>query len=58
MDFITGLIVGALGAVVVILFFQGAAKTENETRIYMEGFNDGQNAPRYTKAEFPLQEKE
>lgn len=56
MDFITGLIVGALCGAVIILFIQGATKNENETKIYMEGFNDGQNAPRYTKSDFPIKE--
>ena len=57
MGFVTGLLVGALGGVVTMALFQGASRNEHDIYMYMEGFNDGQKAPRYTKAEFPIKEE-
>lgn len=44
MIFIFGLLAGLFLGMAVIMFFQGASKNNRELEIYMEGFNDGQNA--------------
>lgn len=46
MDILIALVVGAVLGGLTIMFMIGATQQNRELDVYMEGFNDGQKAPK------------